>query len=92
MAAEAGLTKLELDIAVLHERAEHARWIATQITDKPAVDGLHRYAKELDRDAAELEAQAAILRQAAQEDHPDQDIAALTPRPDEPPPSDENST
>jgi hypothetical protein len=91
MADEAGFADLELRMAALRKRAAHARWIARQITDKAAVDSLFQHAEELDRKAAELEAEAAILRLAAQEDQPDQDIAALKPPTDEPPPDDQNS-
>lgn len=52
-------------IAVLYERAEHARRLAREIDDAVARQGLLQYAQEYERQAAELEARVAAMVDAA---------------------------
>lgn len=75
------LAELLLRITVLRERAEQARRLAAQISDKQAIEGLYRGAEELDRRMKELEAQVAVSMQAPQVEN-DQGIAAFRLRAD----------
>lgn len=52
-------------IAVLYERAEHARRLAREIGDAVASQGLLQHAQEYERQAAELEARVAAMVEAA---------------------------
>lgn len=54
----------EEDIAILRERAAHARVLASAIADPVAVDGLVRYAEQLEGKAQELDV-APVLPDAA---------------------------
>jgi hypothetical protein len=57
-------------IAMLRERAEHARRLAREIRDELARRGLLDHAEEYDRQAAELEARVAVLKRAARDTAP----------------------
>jgi hypothetical protein len=54
----------EEDVAILRERALHARTIARSITDPVAMNGLLHYAEELEAKARELE-EVPVLPEAA---------------------------
>lgn len=75
------LTQLVLRIATLRDRIASARRLAEEVTDHAAMQGLLDYANELERETAELETRAAILRQEAQTSDVASDIAALKPPP-----------
>jgi hypothetical protein len=82
MAEKDDIDELMLHIAMLRERAEHARRLAREVRDTLASRGLLEHAEEYDRHAAEIEARVAVLKQAAQPTSSEPNIAALKP-PDE---------
>jgi hypothetical protein len=69
--------QLSLRAAVHRERATQARRLASEINDTIAQHGMLQHADEQERRAEELEAQIAVLKEAAQIAEPEQDIAAL---------------
>jgi hypothetical protein len=78
MAEEDDIDELLLHIAMLRERAEHARRLGREVRDVLASRGLLEHAEEYDRHAAEIEARVAVLKQAARP-AAEQDTAALKP-------------
>ncbi len=44
-----------------HQRAAHVRYLARNLTDKEAIKSLNAFADDLERQAAEFEAQAAAV-------------------------------
>lgn len=72
------LAQLSLRIAALSERVASARRLADEVGDHAAMQGLLDYAAEIERQIAELEASAAIRKQA-EADANEPGIAALKP-------------
>jgi len=87
MADKTDVSKLMMQIETQRERAALARRLARAIASTdPAFGSLNSYAEELEAELEKLEAQVAVLKQAAaqtaEETDPAQPIAALKPPPD----------
>jgi hypothetical protein len=81
---ETDLARLLMLIESTRERAATARRLARAVASNDAAHGsLLAYASELESEAEKLEAQAAVLKQSAnqiaQESTPEQSIAAFKP-------------
>jgi predicted nucleic acid-binding Zn-ribbon protein len=76
MSDQEDIAGLQQHIGALRERADHARGLAKEITDKLAREALSQHAEEFERRAEELEARLAVLKEA----HPLDELAALKPR------------
>ena len=76
------IDRLLLQATTLRDRADAARRLAREVEDDRAMQSLNEHAEEYERQAAELDARIAILKQGAAS-HAD-DIAAvkLPPEPD----------
>ena len=83
MAAETGLAKLLMDIEALRQRAAQARRLARAVAHHAASQSLNAFAAEIDSEIEKLEAQAAVMKQAAAEtaqaSEREQSIAAVKP-------------
>ena len=80
---ENDIAKLMTQIEDMRERAATSRRLADGLSRREiAADHLRVYAGELDAKCEELEARAAILKQALSENQVERPIAALKPNPD----------
>jgi predicted nucleic acid-binding Zn-ribbon protein len=79
MSDQEDIAGLQQHIGALRERADHARGLAKEITDKLAREALSQHAEEFERRAEELEARLATLKEASQPADSMENIAALKP-------------